>query len=116
MFTRRTGLSLTLCRLRMACLEARVVVPEEVQRRSRQGCVTREWSVGCWKSRWSVCRALGTDTGGSTRLPASYCGIVGLKPSYGLLSRWGVVSFADSLDCVGIFAAKVEGAKKVFGE
>ncbi|KAF8347960.1 amidase signature domain-containing protein [Amanita rubescens] len=58
--------------------------------------------------------ALGTDTGGSTRLPAAYCEIVGLKPSYGLLSRWGVVSFADSLDCVGIFAAKVEDAEKVF--
>ena len=116
MSTRRMDLWLTLCRLKMACLEARVVVLEEVQRRSRRGCVTREWSVGRWESSLSVCRALGTDTGGSTRLPASYCGIVGLKPSYGLLSRWGVVSFADSLDCVGIFAAKVEGAKKVFGE
>ena len=64
----------------------------------------------------SFFRALGTDTGGSTRLPAAYCEIVGLKPSYGLLSRWGVVSFADSLDCVGIFAAKVEDAEKVFGK
>ncbi|KAJ7132344.1 amidase signature domain-containing protein [Mycena epipterygia] len=58
--------------------------------------------------------ALSTDTGGSTRLPASYCGIVGLKPSYGLISRWGVISFADSLDCVGVMAKDVSGTKRVF--
>ncbi|KAJ6485639.1 amidase signature domain-containing protein [Mycena sanguinolenta] len=58
--------------------------------------------------------ALSTDTGGSTRLPASYCGVVGLKPSYGLLSRWGVISFADSLDCVGVMAADVSATKRVF--
>ncbi|KIM90174.1 hypothetical protein PILCRDRAFT_174051 [Piloderma croceum F 1598] len=58
--------------------------------------------------------ALATDTGGSTRLPASYCGVVGLKPSYGLISRWGVVSFADSLDCVGIMANDVATTKRVF--
>ncbi|KAN0121288.1 Amidase signature domain containing protein [Russula decolorans] len=58
--------------------------------------------------------ALATDTGGSTRLPASYCGVVGLKPSYGLISRWGVVSFADSLDCVGIVSKDVTSASKVF--
>ncbi|KAJ7493212.1 amidase signature domain-containing protein [Mycena galericulata] len=58
--------------------------------------------------------ALSTDTGGSTRLPASYCGVVGLKPSYGLISRWGVVSFADSLDCVGIMAKDVTGTNRVF--
>ncbi|EDR13923.1 uncharacterized protein LACBIDRAFT_143274, partial [Laccaria bicolor S238N-H82] len=58
--------------------------------------------------------ALGTDTGGSIRLPASYCGIVGFKPSYGLVSRWGVVSFADSLDCVAVMAANVSDAKRIF--
>ncbi|KAF8990677.1 amidase signature domain-containing protein [Cyathus striatus] len=58
--------------------------------------------------------ALGTDTGGSVRLPASYCGVVGLKPSYGLVSRWGVVSYADSLDCVGVLASSVFKVKQVF--
>ncbi|KAJ7663794.1 amidase signature domain-containing protein [Mycena polygramma] len=58
--------------------------------------------------------ALSTDTGGSTRLPASYCGVFGLKPSYGLISRWGVISFADSLDCVGVMAKHVSGTKRVF--
>ncbi|EGN96886.1 hypothetical protein SERLA73DRAFT_185118 [Serpula lacrymans var. lacrymans S7.3] len=59
--------------------------------------------------------ALATDTGGSVRLPASYCGVVGLKPSYGLISRWGVVSFADSLDCVGVLAKSVDAVKNIFG-
>ncbi|KAI0079110.1 amidase signature enzyme [Panus rudis PR-1116 ss-1] len=58
--------------------------------------------------------ALGTDTGGSIRLPASYCGVVGLKPSYGLLSRWGVVSYADSLDCVGVMGREVQQVRDVF--
>lgn len=59
--------------------------------------------------------ALGTDTGGSVRLPAAYCGIVGFKPSYGLVSRWGVVAYANSLDTVGILAHSSHEAKKVFG-
>ncbi|KAK1926661.1 glutamyl-tRNA amidotransferase subunit A (Glu-ADT subunit A) [Papiliotrema laurentii] len=59
--------------------------------------------------------ALGTDTGGSVRLPASYCGIVGLKPSYGLVSRHGVVAYADSLDCVGVMANDVDTVRNVFG-
>ena len=51
--------------------------------------------------------ALGTDTGGSVRLPAAYTNLVGFKPSYGLISRWGVIPYANSLDTVGILAHSV---------
>lgn len=60
--------------------------------------------------------ALGTETGGSVRLPAAFCGIVGSKPTYGLVSRWGLIAYGSSLDAIGVNTRTVYDNALVLGQ
>ncbi|KAL8929057.1 MAG: hypothetical protein Q9208_001500 [Pyrenodesmia sp. 3 TL-2023] len=82
----------------------------------------KEWTVGGSSGGSALAvqtgqcsAALGTDTGGSIRLPAAWTGTVGFKPSYGIVSRWGVVPYANSLDTVGVIARDITRVKLIYG-